>query len=308
MNKAVEYDAFGPLENLIVREVAEPQTGANEVIVRVEAAGLNPFDFKVRSGLVPMVPAEFPRGIGNDFAGVVTSTGTGATYFDGSAVAIGDEVLGWSETGSIRQLTLEPERALCRKPANLSWEQAGSLAIAGLTAQASFDVMRPTSADTIVVSAAAGAVGLVFCQLAIAAGAKVIGTASAKNHAFLESLGVVPVEYGDGLVERIQQAGTPTWLFDCQGRDSIDAGLALGLAPDHICSIVDHAAVAELGLATPGRYERKASVLAELAAKIASGEIVFPIAQTYPLAEVHEAFRQLETRHVSGKIVVLPQQ
>lgn len=306
MSRAVVYNAFGSPEVLEQAEVPDVTPTGNEVAVRVRAAGLNPFDFKVRSGLIPMVPPIFPKGIGSDVAGIVEEVGPDARYADGTEVTVGDEVMGWSDEGAIRERTITLATNLCRKPAGLDWAVAGSLTVAGLTARACIDLMQLSTDDVVLVSAAAGSVGLLFCQLARRAGANVIGTASPSNHEFLRSLGVTPVEYGPGLVDRVQAIAHPTWMQDCQGRESIDAGLKLGIPADHICSIVDHAAVAELGLASPGRYERSSATLAHLAELLATGKLVLPVAQTFPLDEVREAFRQLETRHISGKLVILP--
>src|SRR5690606_5371946 len=142
--------------------------------------GLNPFDSKARSGKAS-VPMPLPRGIGTDFAGVVTRVADGASYADVTPVSIGDEVLGWG-FGSLREHFAVPAAQLARKPEGLSWAVAGSLSTPGQTAVASLQVLNPGPADTVLVSAAAGAVGFLYCQLAVAAGARVIGTASHGNH------------------------------------------------------------------------------------------------------------------------------
>ncbi|MEN9751820.1 MAG: hypothetical protein RLZZ600_867, partial [Actinomycetota bacterium] len=166
----------------------------------------------------------------------------------------------------------------------------------------------PKAGDTVVVGAAAGAVGIVYCQLAIASGARVIGTASAGNHEFLRSLGVEPVEYGEGLAARLQEL-TPdgiTFVQDNWGREFIDVALSIGVPADKICTIVDHKATAELGLSNPGRYERSPLVLGDIATKIAAGDIVLPIERVFPLSQFREAFELLESRHLRGKIILVP--
>ncbi len=307
MSQAVVYNRQGGPEVLELIEVAEPSPAAHEVVVDVRAAGLNPFDFKLRSGIIPM-PVEFPKGIGLEFAGVVSAVGADAKYFDGSPVRVGDEVLGWSEGGAMREHVLTGDGTLARKPPELSWEAAGSLTIASLTAMACIELMNPHAGDTVVVSAAAGAVGVIYCQLAIARGARVIGTASESNHDFLRSLGVEPVSHGAGLIDRLREL-TPSGISLAQdnwGREFIDIALELGVPADRICTIVDHAATAELGLANPGRYERNPATLERLASDVAKGNLNLPIDRVFPLTEVRAAFELLETRHVRGKVVVIP--
>lgn len=307
MSRAVIYNRQGGPEVLELVDVEPLYPTAGTVTVDVKAAGLNPFDFKLRSGVIPM-PVEFPKGIGSDFAGVVTGVSADAVYADGRPIHIGDAVLGWVDTGSMRDQVRVPTVQIARKPAELSWELAGSLTTASLTAQACIDLMNPQPGDTVVVSAAAGAVGLVYCQMALKAGARVIGTASAANHDYLRALGVEPVNYGAGLVERLQLIAPNGVSFaqDNWGREFIDDMLELGLAPEKICTIVDHKATAELGLSNPGRYERSAAALESLANEFAVMDLVLPIERTFPLTNYREAFELLESRHLRGKVVLLP--
>ncbi len=115
MPKAVQYERFGDPSVLEVVEVPEVHPGEGKVRIAVRAAGLNPFDFKMRSGLVPIADPKFPRGIGGDFAGVVDEVGEGAQYADGSAVAVGDEVLGWGDR-VVREQLVVAAKNLARKP------------------------------------------------------------------------------------------------------------------------------------------------------------------------------------------------
>jgi NADPH:quinone reductase-like Zn-dependent oxidoreductase len=307
MPRAVQYNEFGSVDVLEFAEVATLVPGPGDVAVDVRVAGLNPFDYKLRSGLIPM-PVEFPRVVGSDFAGVVTAVGEGAKYFDGTSVSVGDEVLGWIDSGSWREQAVVSSSSITRKPADLAWDVAGGLSVAGQTAQACIDLMKPASGDTVVVGAAAGAVGIMFCQLAVAAGARVIGTASQANHDFLRALGVEPVTYGEGLAQRLRSL-TPegiTFVQDNWGREFIDVALEIGVPANKICTIVDHGATAELGLSNPGRYERSAAKLADIAEKIAAGDLVLPVDRSFALSEYRAAFELLEARHVRGKIVLRP--
>lgn len=303
--KAVQYTEPGDVSVLSVVDVLDQPLVDGQVRVEVVAAGINPFDFKMRMGVVPM-PLPFPRCTGNDFAGRVIEVGPGASYEDGSAVTVGDGVLGFTMQDALREHVTVPASNLAIKPNGISWEQAGSLATPGLTAQACIDFMQPGPSDIVFLSAAAGSVGALYAQIAITRGARVIGSASSSNADYLRSLGVIPVDYEGDLAKQVAQHAPNgvTMMQDNWGREAIDFGLALGLKPEKICTIVDHAATAQLGLSNPGQYARKPSTLRALAEQIAEGSLSFPIEHTYSLADVQQAFTQLETRHGRGKIVI----
>jgi len=306
MSRAARYDAFGGPEVLYIADVDEVPPAAGEVAIRVAAAGLNPMDRKLRAGMVPMGEPRFPRGIGIDFAGTVESVGDGAAFADGTPVAIGDEVLGWGD-GTVAERVVVPASQLARRPAGLSEDVAGSLVVAGLTALSSIRTVPVGDGDTVLVSGAAGAVGIVYAQLAIARRARVVGVAHPRHHDFLRSLKVDPVAYGEGLVERVK-AHAPcgfTAVQDNHGREGVDAGLALGVPKERILAIANHNAVADLGIRTAPRL-RDAEDLAWLANEVAAGRIVLPIVATFPLDEVRAAFELLESKHDPGKIVVRP--
>ena len=307
MPRSLVYNRQGGIDVLELVEVTSPDPQPGTALVSFKAAGLNPFDFKLRSGIIPM-PVEFPKGIGTDFAGVVEAVGADTNYADGTAILLGDEVLGWCDSGSLCEKAVVPATTMTKKPQGLSWELAGSLTTAALTAQAAIDLMKPAPGDTIVVSAAAGAVGLVYCQLALRAGARVIGTASQANHDYLRALGVEPVTYGADLAEKLTQIAPEgiSYVQDNWGREFIDVALSIGIAPEKICTIVDHAATAELGLSNPGRYERSTTTLHALAEQFSLGELVLPIQQVFSLDDFAKAFALLESRHLRGKVVITP--
>jgi len=308
MTRAALYDTTGGPEVLYLGEVSDAEPGPGEVAVRVRAAGLNPFDGKLRSGFLAS-KAPFPRRIGGDLAGTVEAVGEGATYWDGTAVAVGDEVLGRAG-GAIAERVIAAASDLARRPGGLSVEVAGGLHVAGLTAVSVLATVPVGAGDLVLVGGATGGVGLVAAQLAVAAGARVIGTASEHNHELLRSLGIEPVAYGDGLAARVSvltDAGNPlTAVYDCHGRDALDAGVELGVPADRMVAIAAYAALDELGVHNVEREARTAENLERLATRVAAGEIVLPVAATYPLDEVVAAFTALEGAHAPGKIVVLP--
>lgn len=302
MTRAALYDTNGRPDVLYIGEVAEPSPGPGEVVVRVHAAGLNPFDAKLRSGFIPS-QAPFPRRIGGDLAGTIEAVGEGALYWDGAPIAVGDEVLGRAG-GALADRVAAAASDLARKPATLAAEVAGGLHVAGLTAVSVLATVPVGPGDTVLVGGAAGAVGLVAAQLAVRAGARVIGTASERNHTLLRSVGVEPVVYGDDLAARVNAFGTVTAVFDCHGRDALDAGVALGVEPGRMVAIAAYGALEEIGAHNVEREARTAENLEKLAVQVATGEIVLPVAGTFPLDEVAAAFTALEGAHAPGKIVV----
>lgn len=304
MSRAALYDRTGDPDVLYVGEIDDAAPGPGKVAVRVRAAGLNPYDAKVRSGAIPS-KAAFPRRIGGDLAGTVVAVGEGATYADGSAVVLGDEVLGRA-AGAIAERAVAAASTLARRPAELPVEVAGALYVSGLTAVAVLDAVPVGAGDVVLIGGASGGVGLIAAQLARAAGVRVIGTASPRNHEFLRSIGVEPVAYGADLAARVAALAAPTAVFDCHGRDALDAGRVLGLDGARMAAIAAGDAAQEYGAIVPGDAARTTANLAELARGVASGSIRVPIAATYPLADVSDAFRALEGAHAPGKIVVLP--
>jgi NADPH:quinone reductase-like Zn-dependent oxidoreductase len=305
MPKAVRFDEYGGAGVLKVAEVPRPEPGPGEVLVRVKAAGINPGEAKIREGLMhARWPATFPSGQGSDLAGIVARTGPGVPGF-----AAGDEVIGYTDNrASQAEYTLVQAANLIPRPAGVPWEAAGSLFVAGATAWAAVRAVALTPGDTVVVSAAAGGVGSITVQLARRAGATVIGLASPANHEWLTGHGVIPVSYGEGVADRIRRAAPKVDAFiDTFGGDYVQLALGLGVEPSRIDTIVSFDAVARHGVKAEGNaVGASAAVLAELAGLIAAGELEIPIAATFPLERVQDAFRLLAGGHVHGKIVLLP--
>jgi len=303
--RAVQYDEFGGVDVLRVAEVPVPEPGPDEVLVEVAAAGINPGEAYVREGrYAQRWPSTFPSGQGSDLAGTVRALGPGV-----DAVAVGDEVFGWTDLrASQAEYVVVPVRQVLAKPSELAWEQAGALHVVGATAWAAVRAVDPRPGETVVVSAAAGGVGVLTVQLARRAGATVVGIASAANHDWLRAHGVVPVAHGEGLVDRIRAvAPTVDAFIDLFGEGYVDVALALGVRPDRIDTIIDFAAVEEHGVKADGNsVGARPEVLAELAALLAKGELELPVAATFPLARVQDAYRELERRHTRGKIVLVP--
>lgn len=305
--RAVRFDHYGGRDVLYIADIDMPVPGDGEVLVEVRAAGINPGEAGIRSGaLDEMFPTTFPCGEGSDLAGVVVDVGTGVTEF-----SAGDEVLGFSfRRSSHATHTVVPQDQLIHKPPQLSWEAAGSLYVASCTAYAAVRAVEPQPGETVAVSAAAGGVGSLVVQLLALRKARVLGIASAGNADWLRAHGVVPVEYGDGLAERLREAA-PNGIdafIDLFGPDYVQLAVDLGVARQRIDTIISFAKAGEVGAKTEGSAEAStAEVLAEMADLVATGAIELDVAATYPLDRVADAFEELEQRHTHGKIVLLPQ-
>jgi NADPH:quinone reductase len=303
--RAVQFDEYGGLDVLTVRDVEVRKPGKEEVVVEVKAAGINPGEAAIREGKLDDGHPNFPSGEGSDLAGVVKEIGIDVVGF-----APGDEVLGWSwERSSHAELCVVPADQLIPKPTDLSWEAAGALYVVGVTAFAAVRAVDISEADTVVVSAAAGGVGTITVQLLKVKGANVIGLASEDHHDWLRSKGVTPVTYGEGALQRILEA-TPQGIdafIDLFGPEYIDLALELDVPAEKIETIIAFEKAQEVGAKAEGSSDATTpEILGEMAELVATGKIEVPIAATYPLDEVREAFEQLEDRHTLGKIVLIP--
>src|SRR4051794_35454207 len=305
--KAVRFDHYGGVDVLDVVDIPAPVAGEGQVVVRVEATGINPGEAAIRSGaLHERWPATFPSGQGSDLAGVVTEVGSGV---DG--VSVGDEVIGYTdERASHAELVAVDAEHLTPRPGAVPWEVAGSLYVVGATAYAAVRAVGLRKGDVVVVSGAAGGVGTLAVQLARDAGATVVGLASEDHHDWLREHGALPVTYGDGVAERIREAagGQVDAFIDLFGSGYVELAIDLGVAPDRIDTIADpEAPKRHPGVKLDGNMAGASpETLAELAALIADGRLEVPIARVYPLAEVREAYTDLERRHTLGKIVLRP--
>ena len=308
MSKAVQYDSYGGIEVLDVRDVAKPVPAAGEVLVEVKAAAINPGEAMIRRGaLHDRWPATFPSGQGSDFAGVVAETGP-----DVDTVTAGDEVIGFTDQrASQAEFVVVPAVQLTQKPDNVTWEAAGGLFVAGTTAYAAVRAVALKPGDTVAVAGAAGGVGTIAVQLAKRAGATVLGIAGPSNDEWLTAHGVVPVNYGGGLAKRLRDAapdGQIDALLDFFGGGYVELAVTeLGIDPQRVDTIIDFPAIERFGVRGEGNADAAdATVLAELADLVAASELEVPVAEVYPLDQVQEAFRTLEQRHTRGKIVLRP--
>jgi NADPH:quinone reductase-like Zn-dependent oxidoreductase len=311
--RAIQFSEYGPPSVVQVAEVPEPHAGPGEVRVAVRASGISPGEMRIRSGeLRDVVSLTFPYRTGFDAAGVVDEVGDGVP-----GVSVGDEVFGMTNSvtrGANAEFVVLA--AWAPKPDVWSWEEAGGAAGAVETATRVLDRLTVGAGHTVLVQGAAGGVGTVAIQLAIARGATVIGTASEHNHDFLRTLGAEPTTYGPGLVERVHAlapAGVDA-VFDCAGGALPDLVAIAGdparvvtIAPDFTAAAhgvhLSHGAPADVvGTSADPLAVHGLATAVMLAGE---GRLRVPVAAAFPLAEAAAAHELSETRHARGKIVLV---
>ena len=298
--KAVVIDEFGGPGVLHVADRELPEPGAGQVRVRVRAAGVNGIDGTIRSGAAQqMFPTQLPAVLGLEIAGTVDAVGPGV-----EGLAAGDDVLGFADGGGYAEYALAT--TVAPKPAELGWTEAAALPVAAETALRVLGLLKVTQGDTLLIHGAAGGVGTVAVQLAVARGATVIGTASEANHDHLRELGATPVLYGEGLVDRVRAAAPDgvDAVFDAAGRGALPDSIALRGGTSRIVTIADPAAFG-LGIPFSGEAARDAGDLAEVARQAGDGRLRVTVAETYSLEEAPAAHEAVATGHGRGKVVLL---
>jgi NADPH:quinone reductase-like Zn-dependent oxidoreductase len=299
--RALQITEYGGPEVLRITDVPEPHAGPGEIRIRVKAASINPIDWKTRSGAYASGPLTERVTLGSDGAGVVDEVGDGVTD-----VAVGDEVFG---IGNGTQAEYAILVGWGRKPASMSWAEAGALGVAVETAARCLDAVDVRDGSTVLIDGAAGGVGSATVQLAVARGATVIGTASTANHDFLRSLGAVPTTYGEGLAERVAELAPQgvDAAIDTVGKGSVPELIAIVGDASRVVSIADRQA-RELGakLSSGMGGEPRATYALGLVAKLyEEGRFTVPVAETFGLDAADRAHELSERGHVRGKLVFL---
>ncbi|MCD7445079.1 NADP-dependent oxidoreductase [Streptomyces lincolnensis] len=313
--RAVQFSEYGPPGVVHVAEVEAPHAGPGEIRIAVRASGLSVGETRLRSGaLRDVVPTAFPYRSGFDAAGVVDEVGSGVTD-----VGVGDEVFGIAGM-TVRGANAEFAvlSAWAPRPAAWSWEEAGGAAGGVETSTRVLDRLAVGAGHTVLVQGAAGGVGTIAVQMAAARGARVIGTASEHNHAFLRSLGAEPTTYGTGLVERVRTL-TPDGVdavFDCAGGALPDL-VAIAGDPARVVTITDFTAAAhgvhlshtapvdEKGAVVGGADAMAVHGLRSAVVLAGQGRLRVPVAAAFPLAEAAAAHELSERRHAPGRIVLV---
>ncbi|GGS68721.1 hypothetical protein GCM10010176_009000 [Nonomuraea spiralis] len=285
--QAVRYHEHGGPEVLELAEVPLPQPGPGQVRVAVRAAGVNALDWKLRAGF-HSPPPDGPQGVGIELAGTVDALGPGVTGLE-----VDQAVFGQVAPGAAATYALAEAASLRPKPEHLSFVEAAALPVALETANRALDELGLRAGRTLLIHAVAGGVGLAAAQLALARGAKVIGTASAGHHAFLRDLGVVPVTYGDGLEERLP--GPVDLVLDASGRGEVELSVRLTGDPGKVLTIADPVGAGRHGVrfSTGSGGPFPVDVLPRV-----------PVAEVFPLERVADAHRRSQDGHFLGKLVL----
>jgi NADPH:quinone reductase-like Zn-dependent oxidoreductase len=299
MRAAVYTQTGDPAEVLSVTEVEEPHAGPGQVRIAVRAAGVNPIDWKIVRGMTGRSP-DAPTVPGIDAAGVVDEVGEGVT-----GVQVGDAVFGHASGGSAAEYAVLS--AWAPKPGITPFEVAGGLPVAGETAVRVLDLLGLQTGQTVVVDGASGGVGSATVQVAVARGLRVIGTAGEANQDFVRSLGAQPTLHGPGLADRVRELASNgvDGGVDTAGKGSVRDLIALTGDPAKVVTIADFGA-AELGVQVTSGGGGQAPRLAQVADLLAADRLQMPLAGTYPLDRIGEAYAQSQDGHVRGKLVLVP--
>ncbi|WP_299038632.1 NADP-dependent oxidoreductase [uncultured Pseudokineococcus sp.] len=300
----MSYDAYGDLEVLHLSDLPDPKLAPSAVLVEVRSASVNPVDWKLMGGgLDGLMDVVFPVVPGWDAAGVVVATGP-----DVPELAVGDEVLTYArkdlvQGGTYAEKLAVPAVSVARKPAAMSWDEAGGLPLAGLTALRMVELLEVGSDDVVLVHGASGGVGHLAVQIAAALGARVVGTASERNHDFLRDLGAEPVVYGEGLEDRVRALAPEgaTVVLDTVG-GVLEQTLAV-LAEDGRHASITDPTVEEHG----GRWvwvRPDAAALGRLTAVVERGQLRVEVQQSFPLEQTADAVRLSQGGHVRGKVAL----
>jgi NADPH:quinone reductase-like Zn-dependent oxidoreductase len=314
MNAAC-IEEYGDLKNIKIGQLNKPEAGEGEVLIRVKAAGVNPFDAAVAKGMLKdAIPGEFPLIPGWDVAGVVEETGYAARRFQP-----GDEVYAYARRPKIKHGTFAeyiclPEAYLAERPSNISMDEAGGIPLVGLTAyQSIFDFGELKKGQTLLILGASGGVGTIAIQLAKSVGAKVIGVASEANHEYMKELGAdITIDYSDSHVGEAVKEAQPEGvdlIFHCSRGDSFAQVMETGVLKDSgkVVSITN--SKPDISEDIEFKYvfvEPNSEQLEHIAALTDNGKIKVPVSKTYPLEETGQALQEIEKLHTRGKMIITP--
>lgn len=297
-----------PDEAVSVVDVDVPEPGLDQVRVTTTAIGLNPIDLKRMSGAMGADPSALPLALGNEASGVVSAVGN-----DVDDVRVGDPVIIYPAAGSYAEEVVVKRSSVHARPDTLDDRNAAGLLLVGVTAADIVETLGIGPGDVLLVHGGAGAVGTVTVQLAVAKGARVIATASPRNHEFLRSIGATPVAYGDGLLDRVIAASDQqvTHVADTVGtEEAIDVALRLVDNPGRVVSIAAFGRAADgivlISGSTPESRAHRNAAVEPLIAAAAAGELITEIAATFPLTEAAAALDALSSSHARGKILLIP--
>jgi NADPH:quinone reductase-like Zn-dependent oxidoreductase len=299
---ALQFTEYGGPEVLRLGEAPEPHAGPGQVRIVVRAASVNPADWKSVSGVYaqgkPLERTGYP---GYDAAGVVDEVGEGVT-----AVAVGDDVFG---SGSHTQAEYAVLDAWAHKPASVDWAVAAAAGVVAETAERVLRLLGVTSGSTLFIDGGAGGVGSATAQIAKARGATVIASASEARQDYLREIGVIPVVYGEGMVDRVMalDAGKIDAVLDAVGKSPIEDLISLAPEPSQVVSIANYAGAGAAGARFSGGSgeSQPMKALAEAAELLEQSKLVIKI-QTFPFDRAAEAYQISLDGHPRAKLVLIP--
>lgn len=302
MVKAFGFRSFGGPEVGEFVEIDTPSPLPGELLIEVRAAGVNPVDWKVRSGRFPSPePVHFPLVLGFEAAGVVREVGGDAEGF-----SVGDEVFGTVAPGSggYAEWTLLTAAASTKKPVQVSFTDAATLTVAAATAYDGVTQLGLVEGQTLLINGASGGVGVAAAQIARDRGIAVVGIAGPDKQALLESLGAIFVPYGDGVAERITAVlSSVDAIFDLAGGDALRAVAPLLADRSKLITAGDPGTAAELGGHLIER-DGTGRVLDIVAGLVADGKLDPKVEDILPLDKAAEALAAVEVGHAKGKVVL----
>jgi NADPH:quinone reductase-like Zn-dependent oxidoreductase len=303
--KAIAFTEYGSADVLRFQDTELPEPGPGQVRIAVRAAAVNPLDTKIRAGDMDQIfPVRFPHVPGLEAAGVIEAVGDGV-----EGLTVGDDVFGQTATGAYAEQALADVARIALKPGTLSWAQAAALPVGAETSYRALELLQVRAGETLLIHGAAGGVGTIAVQIAVARGIKVIGTASEANHEHLRALGAVPVLYGDGLAERVRAAapeGVDAALDGAGQGDALQTSIELTGGTERVIAITDPQGAAKLGVrfTSGGDQYRGEPAFEEALALFAAGKLTLALHQVFPLAQAAQAHRVSESGHLTGKIVL----
>ena len=298
---AVQFSEYGGPEVISLGEAPEPHAGPGQIRIVVRAAGVNPMDWKFRSGMMAQgKPLEGVRYLGLDAAGVVDEVGEGVTD-----VAVGDDVFGQGQNTQAEYAVLT---SWVRKPASVDWAVAAAAGVVVETSERVLRLLGVREGTKLFIDGGAGGVGSTATQLAKARGAMVIASASEANQGYLREIGAIPVIYGEGMVERVKalQIGKVDAVLDAVGKTPIDDLISLTTEPSQVVSIANYGAAASGARVSGGGADSQPKkALAEAAELLEQSKLVIKI-QTFPFDRAAEAHQISQDGHARGKLVLVP--
>jgi len=301
--KAIEIKAYGNMDVVNYVDVERPEPAADEILVRVQYAGVNPVDWKIRNGLGERLGLKLPIRLGGEITGIVETLGANVKNFN-----MGDEVYGLISSGGFAEFALAKSTDIALKPKNISFEQAAAIPLGALTAwQAIFNLANLTSGQKILITGASGGVGSLAVQLAKAKGAHVIGMASGSNEDFVRNLGADEfIDYTlQNFVDFVKDVDV---VFDTVGGDTFSKSFNTLKKGGFLVTAVEFPTeekAQEFGVKA-ARVFCKPNVqeLNEITQLVDDGKLKANVSVVFPLAKIKEALQLSEERHTRGKIVL----